>query len=196
MELIYKLNRGYKGIIIKAVTAFYTILLGVKVIYNRHWLYRDLKPTNIGLISKPLHSVLLNIGIFRYIQAGKLLQLELDTVSTISYLAPKFKLKDYNHSINIQSMGIILFKLIYNYYLQKFPINLQRDGKITKNYTLLSRKVIKILLIKQLGIIRVYTHCQPKAIYIISISYCRTLITCNNKQAYLNLQSVISLLKQ
>jgi len=64
---MYKLDRGYKGIIIEAATAFRAVLLGVKVIYNGRWLYRDLKPTNIGLISKPLHSVLLDVGISRYI---------------------------------------------------------------------------------------------------------------------------------
>jgi hypothetical protein len=32
---MYKLNRGYKGIIIEAVTAFRAVLLGIKVIYNK-----------------------------------------------------------------------------------------------------------------------------------------------------------------
>ena len=132
IQLIYKLDRGYKGIIIEAATIFRAVLLGIKVIYNGHQLYRDLKLTNIGLIGKPLRSVLLDIGISRHIQIGRLLRPKLDIVSTISYLAPKLKLEDYNYSINIQSIGIILFKLIYNYYLQKFFINLQRNSKDNK----------------------------------------------------------------
>ncbi|XTI90047.1 hypothetical protein V2W45_1242955 [Cenococcum geophilum] len=64
MQLTHKLDRGC---IIKAATIFRAVLLGVKVIYNRRWLYRDLKPTNIGLISKPLRSVLLDVGISRHI---------------------------------------------------------------------------------------------------------------------------------
>ncbi|OCK93538.1 uncharacterized protein K441DRAFT_565562, partial [Cenococcum geophilum 1.58] len=63
----YKLNRGCKGIIIEAVTAFYTALLGIKVIYNRRWLYRNLKLTNISLIGKPLRSILLDVSISKYI---------------------------------------------------------------------------------------------------------------------------------
>jgi len=64
---MYKLNRGCKGIIIEAAAIFRAVLLGVKVIYNRRWLYRDLKLTNIGLIGKPLYSVLLDVSISRYI---------------------------------------------------------------------------------------------------------------------------------
>ena len=67
MQLIYKLNRGCKGIIIKAATVFRAVLLGIKVIYNRRWLYRDLKLTNIGLISKPLYFILLDISTSRHI---------------------------------------------------------------------------------------------------------------------------------
>jgi serine/threonine protein kinase len=53
--------------IIEAATVFRAVLLGVKVIYNRRWLHRDLKPPNISLIGKPLYSVLLDISTLRYI---------------------------------------------------------------------------------------------------------------------------------
>ena len=46
-----------------------------------------------------------------------MLRPELGTIGTISYLTPKLKLEDYNYSIDIWSIGIILFKLTYNYYL-------------------------------------------------------------------------------
>ena len=129
---MYKLNRGYKGITIEAATAFRAALLGIKVIHNRRWLYRDLKLTNIGLISKPLYSVLLDVSTSRHIQVGGSLRPKPGTVSIIGYFAPKLELKDYNHSINIWSIGIILFKLIYNYHLWKFSINLQRNSKDNK----------------------------------------------------------------
>ena len=64
---MYELNKGYKGITIEAATTFCAVLLGIKVIYNRHWLYCDLKLTNIGLISKPLCFVLLDVGTSRHI---------------------------------------------------------------------------------------------------------------------------------
>jgi serine/threonine protein kinase len=53
--------------IIEAATVFRAVLLGVKVIHNRRWLHRDLKPTNIGLIGKPLCSILLDVSISRHI---------------------------------------------------------------------------------------------------------------------------------
>ena len=133
---MYKPNRGCKGITIEAATIFRAALLGVKVIYNRRQLHYNLKPTNISLISKPLRSILLDISTLRHIQVGRSLRPKLGIVSIIGYLAPELKLEDYNHSINIQSIGIILFELIYNYYLQKFSINLQRDSKDNKKLCL------------------------------------------------------------
>ena len=114
---------------IEAATAFRAALLGVKVMHDGRWLHRDLKPTNIGLIGKPLRSVLLDVGTSRHIQAGGSLRPEPGTVGTIGYLAPELELEDYDHSIDIWSMGIILFELTYNYHLWKFSINLWRDGK-------------------------------------------------------------------
>jgi len=64
---MHKLNKGCKSIIIKAVTAFYTALLGVKVMHNRCWLHYDLKLTNIGLINKLLCFILLDVSTFKYI---------------------------------------------------------------------------------------------------------------------------------
>jgi len=101
---------------------------GVKVMHDGRWLHRDLKPTNIGLIG-PLRSVLLDVGTSRHIQAGGSLRPEPGTVGTVGYLAPELELEDYDHSIDIWSMGIILFELTYNYHLWKYAINPWRDGK-------------------------------------------------------------------
>lgn len=83
---------------------------GVKVMQDGRWLHRDLKPTNIGLIG-PLRSVLLDVGTSRHIQAGGSLRPEPGTVGTVGYLAPELELEDYDHSIDIWSMGRDLWGL-------------------------------------------------------------------------------------
>ncbi|KAK3349739.1 kinase-like domain-containing protein [Lasiosphaeria hispida] len=120
---------GSNGMTIEAAAAFRAALLGVKVMHDGRWLHRDLKPTNIGLIGKPLRSVLLDVGTSRHIQAGGSLRPEPGTVGTVGYLAPELELEDYDHSIDIWSMGIILFELTYNYHPWKYAINPWRDGK-------------------------------------------------------------------
>ncbi|KAK3385780.1 kinase-like domain-containing protein [Podospora didyma] len=120
---------GSNGMTIEAATAFRAALLGVKVMHDGRWLHRDLKPTNIGLIGKPLRSVLLDVGTSKHIQAGGSLRPEPGTVGTVGYLAPELELGDYDHSIDIWSMSIILFELTYNYHPWKYAINPWRDGK-------------------------------------------------------------------
>ncbi|KAK3331565.1 kinase-like domain-containing protein [Cercophora scortea] len=107
---------GCKGMTIEAATAFRAALLGVKVMHDGRWLHRDLKPTNIGFIGKPPRSVLLDIGTSTHIRAGGSLRSRPGTVGTIGYLAPELELEEYDHSIDIWSMAIILFELTYNYH--------------------------------------------------------------------------------
>lgn len=114
---------------IEAATAFRAALLAVKVMHDGGWLHRDLKPTNIGLVGKPLRAVLLDVGTSRHIQAGGSLHAVPGTVGTIGYLAPELELEDYDHSIDIWSMGIILFELTYNYHPWKYAINPWCNGK-------------------------------------------------------------------
>lgn len=114
---------------IEVATVFRDVLLGVKVMHDGRWLYGDLKPTNTGLIGKPFRSVLLDVGISRHIQAGELLRPDSGTVGTVGYLAPELELERYDHSIDIWSMGIILFELTYGYHPWKFSINPWRNGE-------------------------------------------------------------------
>lgn len=112
----------------EAATAFRSVLLGVKVVYDARWLYRDLKPNNIGLIGEPPRSVLLDVGTSKHIPAGGLLRPVPGTVGTLGYLTPELELEDYDHSIDIWSMGIILFQLTFNDHPWKCAINPWRDG--------------------------------------------------------------------
>jgi len=114
---------------IEAATAFRTALLAVKVMHDGRWLHRDLKPANIGLIGRPVRAVLLDVGTSRQIEAGGSLQPEPGKRGTIGYLAPELELDDYDHSVDIWAMGIILFQLTYNNHPWKFSINPWRDGK-------------------------------------------------------------------
>lgn len=116
---------------IEAATAFQAALLGLKVMHDECWLHRDLKPANIGLIGKH-RSVLLDVGTSTHVGAGESLRPEPGTLGTIGYLAPEFELENYDHSIDIWAMGIILFELTYDSHPWKFAINPWRDDEKSK----------------------------------------------------------------
>ncbi|KAG6034678.1 hypothetical protein E4U41_006463 [Claviceps citrina] len=119
---------GSKGMTMVAAAAFREALLGLKVMHDQGWLHHDLKPTNIGLIGTPFRSVLLDVGTSRHIPAAELLRPGPGTVGTIGYLAPELEMKDYNHSVDIWAMGIILFELTHNYHPWKMSQNPWREG--------------------------------------------------------------------
>ncbi|MCJ1309560.1 hypothetical protein MMC25_003220 [Agyrium rufum] len=113
-QLTYEFDMGSKGMTIEAATAFRSALLGVKVMHDGCWLHQDLKPSNIGLTGTPRRSVLLDVGTSKRIQAGGSLRPNPGGAGTIGYLAPERELEDYDQSIDIWAMGIILFELTYN----------------------------------------------------------------------------------
>jgi serine/threonine protein kinase len=113
---------------IESATAFRSALLGLKVMHDAGWLHRDLKPSNIGLISKPLCSVLLDIDTSRHLQAGRMLRSEPGTCGTLGYVAPELEVDNYDHSIDIWSMGVVLFELTYGYHPWKYAFNPWRHG--------------------------------------------------------------------
>ncbi|KAK2731287.1 hypothetical protein FQN57_003533 [Myotisia sp. PD_48] len=129
VDLFKTPKQDCKGMTIEAANAFRSTLLGVKIMHDGGWMHRDLKPANVGLIGSEARSVLLDIGTARHIQADESLPPEPGTVGTIGYLAPELELDSYNHSIDIWSMGVILFELTYNYHPWRFAINPWRDGK-------------------------------------------------------------------
>ena len=113
----------------ETASAFRDALRGVKVMHDAGWVHRDLKPANIGLFSTPLPSVLLDLGTSRHISAGGSLRPEPGTAGTLGYLAPEFELQDYDHSIDIWAMAIILYELTYGHHPWKLALNPWRDGK-------------------------------------------------------------------
>ncbi|KAL8905547.1 MAG: hypothetical protein Q9207_002573 [Kuettlingeria erythrocarpa] len=120
---------GAKGMTMEAAIVFRDALVGLRFMHDGHWLHHDMKPTNIGLVGSPLRSVLLDVGTSARIQLGMALQPEPGTRGTVGYLAPELELKEYDFSIDIWAMGVILYELTYGYHPWKFTLNPWREGK-------------------------------------------------------------------
>jgi serine/threonine protein kinase len=113
----------------KAAAIFRDALQAVKIMHDGSWLHRDLKPGNIGIVGTPARSVLLDLGTAIHIQPGATLQPEPGLLGTVGYLAPELELMEYNQSIDIWAMGVILYYLTYGRHPWNFAINPWRDNK-------------------------------------------------------------------
>ena len=122
-------DRGSKGMTIEAAIAFRDALIALQVMHNGDWMHRDLKPTNIGLVGTPARAVLLDVGTSAHLRRGTTMKSRPGALGTIGYLAPELELEEYDHSIDIWAMGIILYHLTYNHHPWKFALNPWRDGK-------------------------------------------------------------------
>lgn len=87
---------------VEAAGVFRDALLEVKFLHDSGWMHRDLKPTNIDLIGRPLRAVLLDIGTSDFLEDHKgSLEHQPGCGGTVTYLAPERELRPYNHSIDI-----------------------------------------------------------------------------------------------
>ncbi|KAI1130270.1 kinase-like domain-containing protein [Nemania abortiva] len=129
-------NRGSKGMTMEAASVFRDALEGVKVMHDAGWLHRDLKPANIGIIGTPPRGVLLDLGMAMKLQVGGSLPPEPCTVGTINYLAPELEMINYDHSIDIWSMGVILYELTYGVHPWKFASNPWCNAKVSQEVRL------------------------------------------------------------
>lgn len=107
----------------KAAAVFRDALKALKVMHDGNWLHRDLKPANICVFKTRTRSILLDVGTAAQIEPGGVLRSEPGCFGTIGYLAPELELDDYDHSIDIWAMGIILYQLTYGHHPWKFAIN-------------------------------------------------------------------------
>ncbi|KAI1309550.1 kinase-like domain-containing protein [Xylaria venustula] len=80
------------------------------------WVHRDLKPCNIGVVGQPSRAVLLDLGTSERIPQNGSLFPEQGCVGTVNYIAPEMERRNYNHSVDIWSMGVILYCLTYNHH--------------------------------------------------------------------------------
>ncbi|KAI0548073.1 kinase-like domain-containing protein [Xylaria curta] len=126
-NLVLQSKREPKGMKREVAIAFRSALLGVKVMHDGGWVHCDLKPANIGFIQKALHSVLLDTGSSMQIKKGEVLEHRPGTVGTIGYLAPELEMRCWDHSIDIWSMGVILYQLTYPRHPWELKINPWRE---------------------------------------------------------------------
>lgn len=118
-----KTSNGAKGMTMRAAHAFRDALLGLQRMHHGGWMHRDLKPSNIGLLGAPPRAFLLDIGTSVHLQPGTMMKPNVGRVGTLGFLAPEIEIEDYDHSIDIWAMGVVLYCLTHNDRPWKFELN-------------------------------------------------------------------------
>ena len=111
-------------------------------------MHRDLKFVNIDFFNISHFFVLLNFDTFRHILTRNFLRFKFDTIDTLNYLISKFELQNYDHSIDIWIMIIILYELTYDYHSWKFVFNSWRDDKNNEKLRSFFQKKYQDVIIK------------------------------------------------
>lgn len=106
---------------------FRDVLLGVQVLHNHGWLHGDLKPSNIGVMGTPLRAVILDTGSAMYLEPGSTLKPEPESGGTLDYIAPEREMDEYDHSVDIWSLGCIGYELTYGEHPWSLSVNPWRD---------------------------------------------------------------------
>lgn len=94
----------------------YQIGLGIKYLHHFGILHRDLKPENLMMSEKNYNTAIVKIVDFGLSKILGITETSNDAYGTLSYAAPEVIQKsDYNNTIDIWSLGVILYFLICGY---------------------------------------------------------------------------------
>ncbi|KAI5865840.1 kinase-like domain-containing protein [Durotheca rogersii] len=118
---------GLKGMAIEAAAIFRQALLGLKFMHDNGWVHGNIKPSNIGVVSRG-RAVLLDLGQAQYLGSDDMSPARPGIGGTLNYLAPEREMIGYDHSADIWSMGCIGFLLTYGYHPFTYPLNPWRPG--------------------------------------------------------------------
>ena len=113
---------------IEAAYIFRDILLGLEFLHENSWLHLDIKPQNIGVLpGNPPRAVILDIGQATFLRGT--LKAKAGRGGTVNYLAPEREICEYDHAVDVWSVAVIGFELIYGYHPFRFAVNPWRPGK-------------------------------------------------------------------
>ena len=114
---------------IDAARVFRDALLGAKALHEQGWLHGDLKPPNIGVIGTPPRAVLLDIGHATHLKLGSTLPPTPGRGGTVDYIAPEREMENYDHTVDVWSLGVIGYELMYGYHPWRMALNPWRNDK-------------------------------------------------------------------
>ncbi|KAI1922905.1 hypothetical protein LOZ65_003375 [Ophidiomyces ophidiicola] len=107
---------------------FYEALLGLNFLHSHNWIHGDIKPNNIGISRGVPHAVLLDLENSIKLQPGSFLPASPGKGGTVNYLAPERELQEHDSLIDVWSMGVVGFEMLYRYHPWKFALNPWRSG--------------------------------------------------------------------
>ncbi|KAF7861352.1 hypothetical protein EAF04_007917 [Stromatinia cepivora] len=128
-----KLKDDHHDMTSQTARIFRQLLLSVEFLHHHGWLHGDIKPENVGLTKAQsfYDVVLLDIGSSKFVGSqDAFLDPTPGCGGTVRYLAPERELRRYTQKINVWSLGIVGFELIYGYHpwsLVKNPWRIGRD---------------------------------------------------------------------
>ncbi|MCJ1368626.1 hypothetical protein MMC16_007770 [Acarospora aff. strigata] len=114
-QLVPKVSQAVMSV--DCMHLFREALRGVEFLHSHGWIHGDLKPANIGVRSRdPPCVVLLDLGGALNTASG-LIHPTPGVGGTVGYLAPEKELQPYDASVDMWSLGVIGYQLIYSKHL-------------------------------------------------------------------------------
>ena len=109
------------------------VLKGLVCLHDQGWVHRDLKPTNLGVVSmEPPKAVILDLGQAHHIEASEAqlgIQPTPGGLGTVWYLAPAMELRPYNARVDMWAFGLIAIEVMTGFHPWKMSVNPWRPEK-------------------------------------------------------------------
>ncbi|KAI2004259.1 hypothetical protein LOZ50_004399 [Ophidiomyces ophidiicola] len=108
---------------------FHEVLLGLNFLHTHNWIHGDIKPSNIGICREGApRAVLLDLENSIKLQPISSLPATPGQGGTVNYLAPERELQEHDSLIDVWSLGVVGFEMLYCYHPWTLALNPWRPG--------------------------------------------------------------------
>lgn len=115
------------------IALFTQILKGLACLHSLHWVHRDIKPTNLGVVSlAPPRAIILDLGqacYFRPSGSSSGIPQQPDCCGTVHYLAPEMEKKPYTAAVDIWAAGLVAHELFFGFHPWRMSVNPWRPDR-------------------------------------------------------------------
>lgn len=103
------------------------VLKGLVCLHAQNWVHRDLKPTNLGVVSiDPPKAVILDLGTVYHVEGDEVvsgIRPQPGHIGTVMYLAPEMEFERYNERVDIWAFGLVVHEVMIGFHPWKMSVN-------------------------------------------------------------------------
>jgi hypothetical protein len=109
----HTLSNVTKGLTSKNLRLFYESLLGLQWLHSRHWIHKDIKPHNIGVVKGGTSICILDLGCTTTLSPGMYIKATPGYTGTNGYMSPEREMTEFDYGDDVWALAVTFYTVFF-----------------------------------------------------------------------------------